>query len=96
MLVRLTPSYGGDGTVHGIIAMNEDLALLGDMTWLAIADCCHLCERYDHFLTIHVQVRLVRDDNTPWGNWIDEVALVKQPALNLLRLSGVGIRRHCI
>ena len=42
MLVRLTPALGGDGTVHGIIAMNDtgsdlltlfntDLALLGNI-----------------------------------------------------------------
>jgi len=42
MLLRLTPAYGGDGTVHGIIAMNDtgsdvltlfntDLALLGNI-----------------------------------------------------------------
>ena len=44
------------------------------------------------FRRILVQVQLVRDDNTPWGVWIDELALVKQPSFNLPRLSGAGIR----
>jgi hypothetical protein len=43
---------------------------------------------------IVVQVRLVRDDNTAWGNWIDENAIVKQSPLGELRLSGAGIRHH--
>ena len=45
-----------------------------------------------YFPTILVQVQLVRDDNTPWGDWIDELAILRQPGPNLLRLSGVGIR----
>jgi hypothetical protein len=28
--------------------------------------------------TILVQVQLARDDNTPWSNWIDEFAIVRQ------------------
>jgi len=43
---------------------------------------------------IVVQVQLVRDDNTAWGNWIDENAIVKQSPLGQLRLSGAGIRHH--
>jgi hypothetical protein len=44
------------------------------------------------FPMILVLVQLVRDDNTPWSDWIDEVAIVKQPVLNVPRLSGIGIR----
>jgi hypothetical protein len=44
------------------------------------------------FPTILVQVQLVRDDNAPWGDWIDERAIVRQPGLDVSRLSGVGIR----
>src|ERR1700728_2968346 len=39
-----------------------------------------------------VQVQLVRDDDTPWGDWIPEIAIVRQPSPNLVRLSGGGIR----
>jgi hypothetical protein len=45
------------------------------------------------FRTILVEVQLVRDDNTPWGNWIVERAIVKQLGQNIPRLSGIGIRR---
>ena len=41
---------------------------------------------------ILVQVQVVRDDNTTWSDWIDEVAIIKQPVLNVPRLSGIGIR----
>jgi len=44
------------------------------------------------FRSIWVQVMLVRDDNTPWSDWIDERALVRDLAPGLLRLSGAGIR----
>jgi hypothetical protein len=44
------------------------------------------------FLSIWVQVMLVRDDNMPWSDWIDEKAIVKQLVPGLLRLSGAGIR----
>jgi len=46
------------------------------------------------FPTILVQVRLVKDDNTPWGDWVVELAVVKQPSPNLSRLSGIGIRHE--
>jgi len=29
-----------------------------------------------YFPTILVQVQLVRDDDTPWGDWIDELAIL--------------------
>jgi hypothetical protein len=40
---------------------------------------------------IHVQVQLVRDDNSPWSGWIDEEAIVKPSSPNVPRLSGPGI-----
>jgi len=46
------------------------------------------------FRRIAVQVRPVRDDNSPLGNWIDENAIFKQLAPNVPRLSGYQIRRH--
>jgi hypothetical protein len=42
--------------------------------------------------SIGVQVQLVRDDNAAWSNWIDEIAIVKQPGPGITRLSGIGIR----
>ena len=109
MLLRLTPAFGGDGTVLGIIAMNDtgsdlltlfttDLPLLGNsqgyIGWMGPMSVIDASGTTTVFPMIFVQVRPVRDDNTPWGNWIDEDAIVKQPGLGLSRLSGVGIRRH--
>lgn len=44
--------------------------------------------------TYLVQVRLARDDYTPWSDWIVEVAIVRPPSPYLLRLSGIGIRHE--
>ena len=108
MLLRLTPLFGGNGTTHGIIAMNDtgsdvltlfnaDLLQLGNTQgyagWHAPQGIRDANGTITVFPTILVQVRLVRDNNTPWGNWIDELAIVKQSGPGIPRLSGVGIRK---
>ena len=108
MQLRLTPEFGGDGTIHGIIAMNDtgsdiltlfdtDLLQLGNIQqyigWqlpISVIDANGGSAFFDR---IFVQVQLVQDDNTPWGNWIDEVALVKPVGPDVPRLSGAGIRQ---
>ena len=107
MLLRLTPALGGDGTVCGIIAMNDtgsdiltlvttDFPRLGNIQghagWLAPTGVRDASASITFLPTILVQVQLVRDDNTPWGDWIHERAIVRQPSPNLTRLSGGGIR----
>src|SRR2546421_7435169 len=104
MLLRLTRGVGGDGTVCGIIPLNDtgsdimttDFPHLGDIQgyagWLAPMGIIDASGNITVFPTILVQVQLVRDDNTPWSDWIDERAIVRQPDPNVLRLSGVGIR----
>ena len=107
MLLRLTPGLGGDGTVCGIIAMNDtgsdmltlfttDLPSLGNIQgylgWLAPTGVRDASGNTTSLPTILVQVQLVRDDQSPWGDWIDEWAVVRPPGPNVLRLSGVGIR----
>jgi hypothetical protein len=109
MLLRLTPALGGDGTVHGIVTMNDtgsdvlsvfntDLTLLGNNNgyngWGFLAFITDANGTVTALPTISVQVQLVRDNNTPWSDWIDEVAIVRQVAPNLSRLSGAGIRNH--
>ncbi|KAI9768354.1 MAG: hypothetical protein M1840_004962 [Geoglossum simile] len=107
MLLRLTPQRGGDGTVHGIIAMNDtgsgllslfdtDMQHLGNFWgyagWhgpIAIQDATGTVTIYPAVL---VQVQLVRDDNSPWSDWIEEFAIVKPVVPGLPRLSGAGIR----
>lgn len=41
---------------------------------------------------ILVQVCMARDDYIAWGNWIDEIAIVRLPTPNLPQLSGIGIK----
>jgi hypothetical protein len=109
MLLRLTSDHGGDGTVHGIIAMNDtgsdmltlfnaDLAVLGNIqgysSWQVPTGVIDANGTTTVFPTIVVQVRLVREENTPWGNWVNEVAIVKQLGPNVPQLSGIGIRGH--
>lgn len=81
MLVRLIPAHGGDGTIHGIIAMNDtgsdmltlfntDLDALGNMQgysgWQLPSAVLDANGTITVFRTIVVQVRLARGDNTPW------------------------------
>jgi hypothetical protein len=105
MLLRLTPGLGGDGTIIGIIAMNDtgsdiltlfntDLLALGNTQgyhgWLGRTGIMDATGTITFFPRILVQVQLVRDDDTPWSDWIAEDAIVKQHGAP--RLSGVGIR----
>src|SRR5436305_5522084 len=107
MLVRLMPNQGGDGTLHGIIAMNDtgsdilslfrsDLQYLGNMQgftgWLGVIPIGYGNGAVQYYLRIEVEVQLVRDDNTPWSDWFREVAIVKPDSPGLTRLSGYEIR----
>ena len=86
MLLRLTPALGGDGTVFGITAMNDtgstvltvfdtDLPRLGNVHgyrgWRNRIHVRDATGRLTVFRRIAVQVRLVKSDNSPIGNWID-------------------------
>ena len=109
MLLRLIPELGGDGTVCGIIAMNDtgsdvlslfttDLPYLGGniqgyLGWLGMTRVRDANGVVTPFRRIMVQVKLVKDDNSPWSDWIAEDAMVRQPGLGILRLSGGGVRR---
>jgi hypothetical protein len=80
MLLRLIPERGGDGTVYGIIVMNDtgsdiltlftiDLPRLGNIQgytgWHAPMSVIDANGNLTVFPTILVQVQPVRDDNTP-------------------------------
>ena len=93
MLLRLIPQRGGDGTVHGIIAMNDtwsdaltifdmDLPHLGNFQgytgWNGQTAVRNANGTIDVCWAIFVQVQLVRDDDSPWSEWIDEDAIVQQ------------------
>jgi hypothetical protein len=106
MLIHLVPMHGGDGTEHGIIAMNDtgsdiltlftvELLQLGNMqqytSWRAPRNVVDSNGNMTPFPTLPVQVRLVRNDNTSWGGWINEFALVK-PVGPRLTGTASGIR----
>jgi hypothetical protein len=107
MLLRLTPHLGGDGTIYRITVMNDtgsdiltlfanDVLQLGNTQGYAghhgvvsVRDASGVIHTIPQIL---VQVQLVRNDGTPWGNWINERALIRQSSAGVPRLSGVGIR----
>jgi hypothetical protein len=108
MLLRLTPDRGGDGTVHAITAMNDtgsniltvfdtDMLYLGNLQGytgrLEDAMISYANGAVNMLPVILVQVQLVRDDNSPWSEWIDERAILQPLTPGVSRLSGVGIRR---
>jgi hypothetical protein len=99
--------FGGDGTVRGIIAMNDtgsdilslfnsDLQHLGNIQgytgWRGVIPISYGNGAIQHYPKIRVEVQLVRDDNTPWSDWVEEVAIAKPDSPGLSRLSGYGIR----
>jgi hypothetical protein len=108
MLVRLTPQRGGDGTIHRITAINDtgstiltlfdtDLPLLGDSDeyagWAGDAEVTNADGVTNTHRRLRLQVQLVRDDDSPWSDWINERAIVKPDSQGLPRLSGQGIRK---
>lgn len=108
MSLRLTPALGGDRTVYDITALNDtgsdmltlfdtDLPHLGNIQgyagWVlptAVNDASGVVTL---FPTLRVQVQLVGDGDLPWTDWIPERAVIKALGPNMLRLSGLGIRK---
>jgi hypothetical protein len=108
MLVRLIPQQGGDGTVHRINVINDtgsslltlfdtDISLLGNLQWytgwrgdVTVRNASGTINRYRR---LRVQIQLVRDDDSPWSNWINDYAAIKPASQGVPRLSGCGIRR---
>ena len=92
MLLRLIPDQGGDGTVHGIIAMNDtgsdilslfdtDMPHLGNLQgyagWLGNIAIRFANGAINIYPKILVEVQLVRNDDSPWSDWIEEEAIVQ-------------------
>jgi hypothetical protein len=101
------PQRGGDGTVHGIIAMNDtgsnilslfhsDIQHLGNIQeydgWAGVASVSCASGAINNYPMIDVEVQLVRDDNTAWSDWFEEAAMVQPDSPGQLRLSGCEIR----
>ncbi|KAI9766914.1 MAG: hypothetical protein M1840_006211 [Geoglossum simile] len=107
MLLRLIPDLGGDGTVHGIIAMNDtgsdiltifdaDVPFLGNFQgyagWDGIVTVGGAGGIVGVFPKLRVQVQLVGDDNLPWSDWINGEAIIRPVGPGIPRLSGYRIR----
>ncbi|KAI9781392.1 MAG: hypothetical protein M1839_005986 [Geoglossum umbratile] len=107
IIMKLTPGLGGDGTVYGITAMNDtgsDVLTIFDVEmphlgiyqgyagWLGPVMIVGAGGVVGIYPKIRVQVQLVRDDNTPWSDWVTEDAMVRPIAPGVPRLSGLGIR----
>ncbi len=101
------PHQGGDGTVHGIIAINDtgsdilslfhsDMQHLGNIQgysgWAGVVSVNCANGTTNNYPKIYVEVQLVRDDNTAWSDWFEEDAMVQPDSPGLFRLSGRGIR----
>jgi hypothetical protein len=101
MRVRLIPEQGGDRTVHRITVLNDtgssrlslrdtDIQYLGNSEgYTAVRNASGTINRYRRLL---IQFQLVREDDSPWSDWINERALVKPVAPGVPRLSGNRIR----
>jgi hypothetical protein len=58
--------------------------------WIAVRDASGTINDYRR---LHVQVQLVRDDNSPRSDRINEYAVIKPASQGVPRLSGYGIRK---
>lgn len=110
MEVRLCPELGGDVTRHGISVLNDtgsdvltifntDLTSLGNHEqytgWLGFVDICGCNGDVEMLLSLMVEIRLVRPGSlVPWGNWLSEEAILRQPAQGVARLSGSLMRER--
>lgn len=109
MEIRLDPAKGGEGIAHAISVINDtgscimvildtDLAQLGDTRsftgWIGFARIVNSSGRAEIFRTLRLQVRLLNSYQTPWTDWMTEVAIVRPMGPRVPRLSGSLIRDH--
>lgn len=107
MELRLIPFKGGDGTVHGITVMNDtgssilslfdiDMHQLGDLSqytgYAPPVEVVTASGASEFLPCLVAQVRLVRQDLTPWTVWINEKAVFRRIIPGMTRLSGATIR----
>jgi hypothetical protein len=111
MLLRLMPHLGGDGTVCGIVVINDtgsdvlslfhsDLQHLGNIQgytgWLGDAAIACANGAISIYPRICVEIQMVRDDNTPWSDWIEEEAIIQADSPSLSRLLVMESGMFCI
>lgn len=108
MFVRLIPQVGGDGSFLPITVMNDtgsnaltlfttDFQHLGNAEayngWVAASPIIDANGHSTTLPTLLVEVHLAGNDGNPWGRWVTERAIVREPNPSIKRLSGAGIRR---
>jgi hypothetical protein len=75
---------------------DTDLQYLGNHQqyagWLGHVAICYANGAIGIHRKIRVQVQLVKNNNSPWSDWIEEHAIVQPQRPGLTRLSGVKIR----
>jgi hypothetical protein len=88
--------YSFDSGFHG---SSDQWALMcrrgcfvNNVGWLGQAAILNASGTVDIFPVMSARVQLVRDDDSPWSDWVDEQAIVRPLGPGVMRLSGVGIR----
>lgn len=108
MEVRLCLGRGGEGTIKRIIVLNDtgsdlftlfyaDLPSLGNYFqyegWQQDVDVETAGGRVETLLALLVEVRLVRPVTLiAWGDWFEELAVLREIGAGVARLSGGRIR----
>jgi hypothetical protein len=108
MHLRLIPGLGSDGTTFGIGGLNDtssdgllildsDLLQLGGGVqayrgWAEMVEVRNANGAVDELRSILVEVQLVRDDDSPWTDWIREAATIMPVQPGISRLSGPAMR----
>jgi hypothetical protein len=76
---------------------DTDIQHLGNLQWytggVGLVEVRNANGTINDYPQIHVQVQLVRNDDSPRSNWINEWAIVTPSSPNVPRLSGIGIRQ---
>jgi hypothetical protein len=84
-------------TVMGLLVslFNTDMPYLENLQgytgWLGNTAIRYANGAINIYLTILVEVQLVRNDDSPWSDWIEEETIVRPLRPGLSRLLGVGI-----
>jgi hypothetical protein len=82
---------------NALTLFDTDMSSLGNFHgyagWVGDAAVRDASGTIHNYRRLRVQVQLVRDDDSPWSDWIDEYAVIKPASQGVPRLSGYGIRK---
>ncbi|KFY15433.1 hypothetical protein V492_01986 [Pseudogymnoascus sp. VKM F-4246] len=108
MFVRLIPGLGGDGTALGISVLNDtgsdalsifnsDVLQLGAGIQayggqVGMVRIINANGAADTCMCMLVEIQLIKDDYSPWGDWIRKRAIIRPNQPGTSSLSGPGMR----